>query len=145
MADKYYIINKNVLPSVFEKVVYAKKLIYSNNCKTVNEAVKIAGISRSAFYKYKDAVSVYVERGDQHILTLNLILTDRKGLLSHLLTLLSNYGASILTINQNIPSDDIAPVSISMTTQELTVSVDELISAITENDGILKVDIVANN
>ena len=145
MDDKYYIIRKSVLPEVFEKVVYAKQLLYSNRCKTVNEATKLAGISRSAFYKYKDDVSVYVEKGDQHILTLNIILSERKGQLSVLLTLLSNHGASILTINQNIPSDDIAQVSVSMTTQDLNCSVDDLISAIKQTDGILKVDIVTKN
>ena len=111
MNEKYYIVRKDALPEVFEKVVYAKQLLYSNRCKTVNEATKLAGISRSAFYKYKDDVSVYVEKGDQHILTLNVILSERKGQLSVLLTLLSNHGASILTINQNIPSDDIAQES----------------------------------
>lgn len=145
MNEKYYIVRKDALPEVFEKVVYAKQLLYSNRCKTVNEATKLAGISRSAFYKYKDDVSVYVEKGDQHILTLNVILSERKGQLSVLLTLLSNHGASILTINQNIPSDDIAQVSISMTTQDLNCSVDELISAIKQTDGILKVDIVTKN
>lgn len=145
MEQKYYIVRKESLPEVFEKVVYAKQLLFSNQCKTVNEATKLAGISRSAFYKYKDDVSVYVEKGDQHILTLNLILSDRKGLLSELLTLLSSFGASILTINQNIPSDDIAPVSVSMTTQDLSCSVDELITSIKMTDGILKVDIVTKN
>ena len=143
--QKYYIIRKEVLPEVFEKVVYAKQLLFSNQCKTVNEATKLAGISRSAFYKYKDDVSVYVEKGDQHILTLNLILSDKKGNLSGLLTLLSNFGASILTINQNIPSDDIAPVSVSMTTQDLICNVDELINAIKATDGVLRVDIVTKN
>ena len=145
MKQKYYIVRKEALPEVFEKVVYAKQLLFSNQCKTVNDATKLAGISRSAFYKYKDDVSVYVEKGDQHILTLNLILSDRKGLLSELLTLLSNFGASILTINQNIPSDDIAPVSVSMTTQDLSCSIDELILSIKNTDGILKVDIVTKN
>ena len=145
MDQKYYIIRKEVLPEVFEKVVYAKQLLFSNQCKTVNEATKLAGISRSAFYKYKDDVSVYVEKGDQHILTLNLILSDKKGNLSGLLTLLSNFGASILTINQNIPSDDIAPVSVSMTTQDLICTVDELINAIKATDGVLRVDIVTKN
>jgi len=145
MNEKYYIVRKDALPEVFEKVVYAKQLLYSNRCKTVNEATKLAGISRSAFYKYKDDVSVYVEKGGQHILTLNVILSERKGQLSVLLTLLSNHGASILTINQNIPSDDIAQVSISMTTQDLNCTVDELITAIKQTDGILKVDIVTKN
>jgi len=143
MNEKYYIINKDVLPSVFEKVVYVKKLMHTGKCSTINEATKIAGISRSAFYKYKDDVSVYVEKSDGHILTLNLILSDQKGLLSSLLTLLSNYGVSILTINQNIPFDDIAPVSISMTTQDLTCSINDLVDVISRVDGILKVDIIS--
>ena len=145
MSDKYYIINKDVLPSVFEKVVNAKKLLYTGKCKTINDAAQIVGISRSAFYKYKDAVSVYVEKNDDHILTLNLILSDQKGLLSNLLTLLSSYGASILTINQNIPFDDIAPVSVSMTTKELTCPPSELIKIISQVDGILKADIISKN
>lgn len=145
MNEKYFIIKKSVLPEVFSRVVYAKQLLSSNQCKTVNEATKVAGISRSAFYKYRDDVSVYIEHSNQTILTLNLILSDRKGLLSELLTLLSNYGASILTINQNIPSDDIAPVSVSMTTQDLTCSVEELVKVISKTSGILKVDIVTKN
>lgn len=145
MNDKYYIINQKALPSIYEKVVYVKKLLYTGKCKTVNEAAKAAGISRSAFYKYKDDVSVYVEKSDGHILSLNLILSDRKGLLSGLLTLLSNYGASILTINQNIPFDDIAPVSVSLTTKDLTCTTEELIEIISELDGILKVEAIGKN
>ena len=73
MNEKYYIINKDALPAVYEKVVFVKKLLYTGKCKTVNDAVKQAGISRSAFYKYKDDVSVYVEKNDRFILSLNLI------------------------------------------------------------------------
>jgi chorismate mutase len=145
MDEKYYIINKNALPSVYEKVVMVKKLLYTGKCKTVNEAAKEAGISRSAFYKYKDDVSVYVDSSEAHILSLNLILSDQKGLLSSLLTLLSNYGASILTINQNIPFDDIAPVTVSLTTRELTCTPDELVEIISKVSGILKVEVIGKN
>lgn len=145
MNEKYYIINKDALPAVYEKVVFVKKLLYTGKCKTVNDAVKQAGISRSAFYKYKDDVSVYVEKNDRFILSLNLILSDQKGLLSGLLTLLSNYGASILTINQNIPFDDIAPVSVSLTTHDLTCTTEELINIISQVDGILKVDVIGKS
>lgn len=145
MDEKYYIINKNVLPSVFEKVVYVKRLLYTGECKTVNEATRRAGISRSAFYKYKDCVSVYVEKGEETILTMNFILSDRKGVLSNLLTLLSNFGASILTINQNIPFDDIAPATVSLSTKELTCSTDELVAAVSEMDGVLKADVISKN
>ena len=143
MNDKYYIINKNVLPEVFEKVINVKKLLYSGEYKTVNDAVNAVGLSRSAYYKYKDDVSVYDEKNDGQILSLNLILSDRKGVLSALLSLLSKHGASILTINQNIPFDDIAPVSVSLTTGELNCPVEALIADIGDMDGIIKVDVVA--
>lgn len=145
MSDKYYIVNKSVLPEVFEKVVMAKKLLFSNKCKTVNEATATVGISRSAFYKYKDYVSVYVENSSSDIITLNVLLSDQVGLLSNLLSLLSNFGISILTINQNIPTNDIAPVTISMTTKSMTCSKEELIQSIKSLQGVLKVDSIIKN
>lgn len=145
MKEKYFIVNKIVLPPVFEKVVEAKKLLYTQKCKTVNQAVKAVGISRSAFYKYKDNVSVYVEDSGQNIITMNILLNDQIGSLSALLTLLSGYGVSILTINQTIPIDDIAPVTISMTVQDMTCTEDELVRYIKNIDGVLKVDLLVKS
>ena len=117
-------------------------MLYSGKCKTVNEAAAIVGISRSAFYKYKDSVSVYLDDTAEHIISFNLLLTDRVGHLSGLLTLLSDFGASILTINQNIPANDIAPVSISLSTKGITCSVDELFEIIKNAEGVLRVDLL---
>ena len=143
MNELYYIVNKKVLPSVFEKVVYAKKLLNSSKCSTVSEAVKRAGISRSVFYKYRDNVSVFVEKQKQDIITLNLLLLDEIGVLSNILKLLASSGASILTINQNIPIDDIAPVSISLTTAGLKCSTEKLVKSIEGINGVLRIDLVA--
>ena len=145
MKEKYFIVNKKVLPLVFEKVVEAKKLLYSKKCKTVNEATQLVGISRSAFYKYKDDVSVYVEDNGRNIITMSILLNDQIGLLSALLTLLSSYGVNILTINQNIPVDDIAPVTISMTVQDMTCSEEELKENIKNMKGVLRVDLLAKS
>lgn len=145
MKEKYFIVNKKVLPLVFEKVVEAKKLLYSKKCKTVNEATQLVGISRSAFYKYKDDVSVYVEDNGRNIITMSILLNDQIGLLSALLTLLSSYGVSILTINQTIPVDDIAPVTISMTVQDMTCSEEELTEHIKNMKGVLRVDLLAKS
>lgn len=144
MQEKYYIVNKNILPSVFEKVIQVKKLLYSGKFKTVNDATSFVGISRSAFYKYKDFVSVYVDNSSEHILNVNILLTDKVGLLSGLLSLLSNFGISILTINQNIPVNDIAPVAISMSVKNMTCTEDELVNHIKNAEGVLKVDLISN-
>ena len=145
LEDKYYIVNKKVLPSVFEKVIAAKKLLLSDKCKTVNDAVNVVGISRSAFYKYKDNVSVYVDNSSSRILNINVLLTDKVGFLSSLLTLLSNFGVSILTINQNIPTEDVAPVTISMSVENMTCSVDVLLQNIKNAEGVLRVDLITKN
>lgn len=145
MKETYYIVNKIVLPDVFEKVIEAKKLLLSKKCKTVNEATLKVGISRSAFYKYKDNVSVYVQDNNSTLLTLNILINDDIGNLSSLLTLLSGYGVSILTINQNIPTDDIAPVTISMNIKNITCTKEQLIDSVNNFQGVLRIESVINN
>ena len=56
MQENYFVIDKRVLPDVYEKVVKAKKLLREGKVKEVTEATKIAGVSRSVYYKYKDFV-----------------------------------------------------------------------------------------
>lgn len=143
MDDRYYIIDKNVLPAIFEKVVATKKLLQSGKCKTVNEATSRIGISRAVYYKYKDHISIFTEKNAQKIVTLNLLLLDVVGVLSNILQQLSGVGASILTINQNIPVDDVAPVSISITTESMSVELEEMLSYISNIEGVLRANVVA--
>lgn len=143
MDDRYYIIDKNVLPKIFEKVVAAKKLLQSGKCKTVNDATAQIGISRAVYYKYKDYISIFTEKNAQKIVTINMLLLDVVGVLSKILQHLSAVGASILTINQNIPIDGVAPVSISITTETMSVDLQEMLSYISEIDGVLRADVVA--
>ena len=56
MNGSYLVIDKRVLPDVYEKVLFAKKLLKDGKVKEITEAVKIAGISRSVYYKYKDLI-----------------------------------------------------------------------------------------
>ena len=143
MKEKYFIVNKKVLPLVFEKVVEAKKLLYSKKCKTVNEATQLVGISRSAFYKYKDDVSVYVEDNGRNIITMSILLNDQIGLLSALLTLLSSYGVNILTINQNIPINGLANITISIETNSMDSDFEQLMQNLSSLVGVHKFKIIA--
>ncbi len=143
MNDRYYIIDKNVLPKIFEKVVATKKLLQSGKCKTVNEATKQIGISRAVYYKYKDHISIFTEKNAQKIVTVNMLLLDVVGVLSKILQYLSGVGASILTINQNIPIDGVAPISISITTESMSVDLQEMLNYILNIDGVLRADVVA--
>lgn len=143
MKQEYYLIDKTVLPEVFSKVIEAKRLLQTGKCKTVYDAVKTIGISRSVFYKYKDSVHVFVEKDKQHIITIILYLSDEVGALSRVLNLISAVGASILTINQSVPMNGIAPVSISFDTFNMVVEPQEMFDQMERLTGVISVKPVA--
>ncbi|NLM79507.1 MAG: ACT domain-containing protein, partial [Clostridiales bacterium] len=106
------LVDSSVLPKVFSQVLEAKELLASGKVSTAAEAARVAGISRSAFYKYRDAVYPYESRGIGRIITVYLELRDKPGVLSGVLSEFANAGANILTVNQNIPLKGRALVSI---------------------------------
>ena len=111
---QYLIVNADILPDVFRKVIEAKQLLSKAQAKNSSEACRIVGISRSAFYKYKDNVKVYDEKDNSQLSTLYFKLSDEPGVLSRVLQKLYEMGANILTVNQNIPVDSVAVVTVSI-------------------------------
>jgi len=138
----YYIVEESVMPDVFLKVLKAKELISNGSAKSINEAVQVAGISRSAFYKYKDCIFPFFESSSGKIITFALVLKDTPGILSRILNVISNSNANILTINQNIPLGGVATVTISIRTHGMQKSVKELIKDIEQVDGVNKIEIL---
>ena len=112
--NKFLLVDLSVLPEVFTQVVEAKRYMAQGKAKSYSDAAKMAGISRSAFYKYKDKVYPYESNSLTRVLTLTVTLVDEPGILSSLITGLYQIGANIITINQNIPVDGVAPVSVSL-------------------------------
>ena len=140
---KYYIVEAKALPEVFLKVAEAKWLLETGEATTVNEAAKATGISRSAFYKYRDAIAPFQNLMAGRILTFQFILRDVTGLLSSILTIFAQFGANILTINQTIPTNGCASVTISAETTNMTDGVEEMVSALGAISGVLKAEILA--
>jgi chorismate mutase len=114
MSRDYLVIDKRVLPDVYEKVLYAKKLLKDGKVKEITEAVKIAGISRSVYYKYKDFVFDFSETSEGRKVTYNIILKNEKGVLSNISNYIAEQGGDILTINQGIPLNGYANLSITI-------------------------------
>ena len=81
----YYIVDKAVLPEIFLKVMDVKNLLESKKEKTVQDAVNRVGISRSAFYKYRDAVHPLYENTRGKTVTISMNLDHTRGLLSSVL------------------------------------------------------------
>ncbi|MDD6024717.1 MAG: ACT domain-containing protein [Oscillospiraceae bacterium] len=140
---KYYIVEAAALPEVFLKVAEAKRMLDSGEALTVNEATKATGISRSAFYKYRDAMMPFQNLMAGRIITFQLMLKDRTGVLSGILSIFAYNGANILTINQNIPTNGCAVLTISAETGEMHISVEDLLKRMGNLDGVIKAEIIA--
>lgn len=141
---QYLLVDCKVLPEAFMKVVKAKQLLAQGKARSLSEATKAVGLSRSAFYKYKNCVFTYHNTNARQIATLIAELVDEPGVLSAMLATLSASGANILTINQNIPVDGVAPVSISMRIDGLKVSTESLNEQLKNLEGVVSVRLLAN-
>lgn len=140
---KYYIIEASALPEIFLKVAEAKRLLSTGEVSTVNEATKRMDISRSAFYKYRDAILPFQNMMKGRIITFQLMLHDEQGVLSNLLQVYANRKANLLTINSIIPTNGHALVTISAELTDVTVPLEDLLSELSHVSGVIKADVIA--
>ena len=91
----YLLIDESVLPEVYQKVVRVNQLLETGEASNTSEAVKLAGISRSVYYKYKNAVFPYTKKETGAIMTVQVVLIDKPGVLVNLLTVFYRANANI--------------------------------------------------
>lgn len=139
----YYIVDKRVMPEVFLRVVEAKELFDKGIVSSVQEAVDSVGVSRSAYYKYKDYVSALSSDSRGKIVILAFNLEDKSGILSLVLNIMADHGANVLTINQTIPINNVANVTITVDTSNMTLSVRDMLDNISKIHGVLTLKIIA--
>ena len=143
MNSQYILVDTRIAPEVFLKVVEAKKNLSSGKFSTVGDAIADAKLSRSAFYKYKNYVFPHSKVETEQIVTLFFTLDDIAGILSDLLILMSSAGANILTINQNIPANGVANVTVSMRTEHMEMPLDAFVARLGSVEGVNKLEILA--
>ena len=143
MSAKYYIVEASALPEVILRTAEATRLLQTGRAATVGEAARQMGISRSAYYKYRDAIRPFLDSRSAEMVTLHMVLTDEPGVLSGILGVFAACGSNILTINQSIPVNGVASVSISADTAAMTGDLEELIDRIERLDGVEKTEIIA--
>lgn len=140
---KYFIVEAEAMPEIIRKVAQAKQLLEMGEASTVNAAAQAVGISRSAFYKYKDSVRPFNDMLHGRIVTIQVMLRDEPGVLSGVLNVFAGTGVNILTINQNIPVNGRAVVTITAETSELQRPLEDLLAEGTSTQGVLKCEILA--
>lgn len=140
---KYYIVEASALPEVFLKVAEAKRLLATGEASTVNEAAKMTDISRSAFYKYRDAVQPFRNMNHSRIITFQFLLRDEPGALNAILAAFVQQKTNLMTVNSITPSNGCAVVTIAAETSQASASMDEMMALFQQTPGVIKAEILA--
>jgi chorismate mutase len=140
--EKFYLIRADILPESIAKTIEVKKLLESGEAHTVNEAVERVGLSRSAFYKYKEGIFPFSAMMSEEIMTVSLTLDHRSGVLSKLLQFVAEHGGNVLTINQTIPLQGIANVAMSVDMAHLNLPTTDFLELMEQQPGVRKAMIV---
>lgn len=140
--DKFYLVQEDILPEAIKKTIRVKEILKLGEAKTINEAVERMDLSRSAYYKYKDYVFPFYEIAQGKIVSITVSMSNDPGMLSSILRAIAESNGSILTINQDIPLQGIANVTIAFETKDLSTTLEECLDNIRSIRGILKVEIL---
>lgn len=144
-SSTYFLVDSTALPEVFSKVIEVKKILSMGRIKTVNDAVREVGMSRSAYYKYRDFVFPFYETSRGRVITLFFVVEDFSGILSSIINKIAQAKASIITINQNVPINGLADVTISIETTGMTNDIRELMENIGQIEGVRRQEILARD
>ncbi len=142
-TPKYYLVEASALPEVFLKVAEAKQLISIGQVSTVHEATRITGISRSAFYKYRDAIIPFQNMKNGRVITFQLLLHDEPGALSPIMGLFAENKTNILTINSIVPTNGCAIVTISADATDMNVELEEFLHTLQQMPIVIRAEILA--
>ena len=142
-VNKYFLVAADVLPEVIRKVAEANRMLRAGEARTALEASRAVGISRSAFYKYRDAVRPFTEMRTERIITFYALLKNNPGVLSDVLSIFAESGANILTINQSVPANGCAAVTVSAETSAMGETIEQLIAEVSALGGVVRFEVLA--
>ncbi|MFC5700488.1 ACT domain-containing protein [Cohnella faecalis] len=145
MAERYYVVREDLLPEGILKTEQAKELLRRGEAATIHEAAERVGLSRSAFYKYKDGVYLLEQTNRERIVTLSTDLEHRSGVLSKVLGTLASSEGNVLTIHQSIPLQGMANVVVSLDTSNMAGTLTELSDRLRNIDGVKRVAIIGRS
>ncbi|MBK3493423.1 ACT domain-containing protein [Viridibacillus sp. YIM B01967] len=145
VADqRYYLVREDVLTDAMQKTLEAKYLLQTGAVSSIWDAVKQVDLSRSAFYKYRDAVFPFHSIVQERILTVFLQLEDRKGTLARLLLTVTETHCNILTIHQTIPIQGRANVTLSLDVTAMDVELDDLMQQLKKLDFVESAEVISS-
>lgn len=141
---RFYLVREDVLTESMLKTIEVKKILASGEVSTIQEATKSIGLSRSAFYKYRDTIFPFESVARERILTIFIQLEDRKGSLATLLGIVTEAMCNVLTIHQTIPVQGRANVTLSLDVTAMEVKMDRFIQNLKAPDFVESVSVISS-
>ncbi len=142
---RFYIVSEDILPEAVVKTAQVKEILAKGKADTINQAVDLVGISRSAFYKYRDGIFPFYQERKEKIVTINMILDHRSGVLSGVINAIASFNGNILTINQGLPLQGMANVTVSIESGQMEINIPELLNCLLATSGVLRVELVGQS
>lgn len=140
----FYLVREDVLTEAMQKTLEAKALLQTGKVNSIWDAVKEVNLSRSAFYKYRDAVFPFHSIVQERILTVFLQLEDREGTLARLLQLVADSQCNVLTIHQTIPIQGRASVTLSLDVTAMSKDINEFLTEMKRLDFVEAADVISS-
>lgn len=140
----FYLVREDVLTEAMQKTLEAKALLQTGKVNSIWDAVKEVDLSRSAFYKYRDAVFPFHSIVQERILTVFLQLEDREGTLARLLQLVADSKCNVLTIHQTIPIQGRASVTLSLDVTAMSKDINEFLAEMKRLDFVEAADVISS-
>ncbi|MCM3743463.1 ACT domain-containing protein [Sporosarcina luteola] len=141
---QFYLVREDVLTESMLKMLEAKRLLASGEERTIQEATKRVGLSRSAYYKYKDTVFPFESIARERVLTIFIQLEDRKGSLATILRIVSEAKCNVLTIHQTIPVQGRANITLSLDVTEMEIKMEEFMQRLKAPNFIDSVHLISS-
>ena len=141
-SREFYLVDFQILSEAIKKTIRTKQLLKEGTVLTINEAVKRTGISRSAYYKYKDHVAPAVDVKDEKVYSLVITVAEDIAISSRKIAKGKN---QIITIHRSLPVNKFTMLNVVFESLELKSSVIKLIDVIKNMKGVKKVDLIGRD
>lgn len=143
MANDYYLVKAEALPEVLQKVAQAKAMLETQEAANVQEALSKLGISRSSYYKYKNAIDRVTEGQRIRVLNISCKCKNQPGILSQILDIIFKAQMNVETIYQSVPVGGVAEIAIHAKYMSAGSPIGELLDDIRRVPGVSSVKLMA--
>jgi chorismate mutase len=144
-SRQFYLVAEEILPEAMLKTVKVKEMMARGEVQTINDAVQMVDLSRSAFYKYRDLVFIQHTEEADRLISVFMVLEHRSGILSTVLNTIATSGGNIVTINQGVPMGEIAHITATIGIVQMNFTVEDLIERLLSLPGVRKAEVIGYN